>query len=426
LVVAIEPPPAIEEIPTEEEKPSWFAALLDRSGASFRLLGWQQMQKPTTGGLNPDNRILETPRYVSEVEGRLDLFVDFERLSLSAKPRARWTRDQWEDGPRSGESDTDTDTELIEGLARLRLFDSLFFSYGRENLQWGPAQLVNPSNPFFDENGRANPIREIPGMDFVRAVWLPNFNWTISWITNTGRGENDLLTRDWHPSHALKVEYVGYEASGGAMIHGGADFETTLRGYGQWTVNDALLLYGEASVSSGTDVSYPTEGPPPLGLTLESTKSDDADLFLFTVLGGAYTLEIGPTLSFEYVYNGEGYNDQEAEKFFDLFHGVGDLVDRGLASAGTGDLTTGLRLLRRHYAFFQYLQTEIADRFNVILRWTQNLEDQSGLGTGFGEWNLSDRWKLFAFGACGTGGNRDEFGSLIRYLGVLGIELSAF
>ena len=412
--------------PEEGPAPSPLRALRERSTLSLRLLGSRRYQVPTLGSLNPDNRVLDLPRHTTEGEVRVDATLDLDRVLFSAKPRVRLTRDQWGDGPRSGESETDEETLLLEGTARIRLHDTLFVNLGRENLQWGPAQLVNPSNPFFAENGRENPVREIAGMDFVRVVWLPTYSWTVSWIANTGLGEGNLQGRDWHPSQALKVEYVGYEANGGVLVHGGPDHKTSLRAYGRWTASDALLVYAEGSIQKGTEVLYPTDGPAPLGLTLDDTRSDDPALIPFTVLGASYTMELGPTFTMEYAYNGEGYDDGEAGRFFDLAHGAGALIEAGLLEPDPDGAAPGLRLLRRHYLFGQYLHSEIADRFTVLLRWTQNLDDLSGLGTAFLEWNASDRWRLFSFAAYGTGGNRDEFGSAVRWLGLLGIELSAF
>ncbi len=422
VIERVPPPPPPEEAPA----PSPLRALRERSTLSLRLLGSHRYQVPTLGGLNPDNRVLGLPRHTTEGEVRVDATIDLGRLLLSAKPRLRLTRDRWQDGPRSGDSDTDEETLLLEGTARVRLHDTLFVSLGRENLQWGPAQLVNPSNPFFAENGRENPVREIAGMDFVRVVWLPTYSWTVSWIANTGLGQGNLQGRDWHPSQALKVEYVGYEANGGVLVHGGPDHKTSVRAYGRWTASDALLVYAEGSLQKGTDVLYPTEGPPPLGLTLDDTRSSDPAILPFTVVGASYTMELGPTFTLEYAYNGEGYDEGEADRLFDLAHGAGALVEAGLLEPDPDGPAPGLRLLRRHYLFGQYLHSEIADRFTVLLRWTQNLNDLSGLGTAFLEWNASDRWRLFSFTAYGSGGNRDEFGSAVRWLGLLGVELSAF
>jgi len=412
---------------TETEPPPLAGLLADRGRATLRLLGDHRYQRPSLGGLNPDNRVFDLPRQVTEAEARLDLGLNLDRLSLSARPRARWTREQWQDGPEAGRSETAVDVFLLEGLARLRVLDELFISFGRENLQWGPGQFLNPSNPFFAENGRENPVREIPGRDFFRAVFLPSSVWTVSWITDTGPGERDPGGQDWHPSHALKVEAVGREASGGALVHGGPGAETSLRAFGQWTASDALLLYGEASASRGTAVLYPVADPGPLGGHLEAAHRDSAEVFAVALAGAAYTLALGPTLSLEGVWNGEGYGDGQAELFFDLAHRAGGLAAQGFSVPRVaGPSSLGLRLLRRRYLFAQYLQTEIADRLMVTLRWAQNLDDGSALATGFGEWSLSDRWRLFAVGGAGTGGNRDEFGSAVRYSLSLGLELSAF
>lgn len=80
-------------------------------------------------------------------------------------------------------------------------------------------------------------------------------------------------------------------------------------------------------------------------------------------------------------------------------HGARALAAAGLGVPDPDAFSTRLPLLRRNYLFVRYLHTEIARRLNVLLRSTRNLDDQSHLATGFAEWNLSDHWRLFAFGA---------------------------
>lgn len=414
VVIVLTPPPA------QPASTPLLSAVAEATSFTLRGLASHRYQRPSLGGLNPENRLLELPREQSEAELRLDAALDLGWLALSAKPRARWIRTSWRDGDRSGDAETDTDLLLQEGLAQLRLQDALFLSYGRENLQWGPGQLVNPSNPFFADNGRENPVREIPGLDFARAVWLPDANWTVSWITNAGPGEGERQGEPWRPSHALKVEYVGHEGSGGVLGHGGPGQRSSLRGFGQRTLSDALLVYSEGSVSKGSDARYP-DGP-----GLAATRQSDARLYPFALAGTSYTLEWGPTLSCEYVFNGEGYGDNDAERFFDLAQRLGQLASLGLLPPGQAEVGTRLRLLRRNYLFAQYLQTELWDRLTVVFRWAQNLDDQSALPTAYAEWNLGDRWRLFGFGVWGTGGNRDEFGSVVRAAGLLGLEVTAF
>lgn len=408
------------ETAKEAQPPGFWQELSSHARNTFRLLGSERYLQPTLGGLNPDNKVLESPAYTTEVEARPDLALEWDRMSVSAKPRARWTLDSWRHGPESGDSHSDVDLFLLEGLAKVRVSDSAFVSYGRENLQWGPGQFMSPSNPFFAENGRDNPVREIPGMDFVRGVWLPGGGWTASWIADTGPGKYDLAGSDWHPSQAVKVDYVGPEASGAVLYHTGKDESPSVRGYGQWTASDALLAYAEASLSKGTRALYPSDG------RLEATRKNSPNLIPTLLLGGSYTLESGPTLSLEYIYNAEGFNESEADRSFDLAHRFGQAVDQGLIPAGTELPSLRRKLLRKNYLFFQYLQTGIQDKVDIILRWAENVDDRSTLLTGFADCALADRWRLFGFTTWATGGNRDEFGSLIRFQGILGIEFTAF
>ncbi|MBI5446513.1 MAG: hypothetical protein HY900_35520 [Deltaproteobacteria bacterium] len=419
---AAESQPASSEPEVDLDAPR---GLWARTAKTLRLVGSYRYQRPTLGGVNPENALLDVPRQTAEAEARLDLSLELDRLAIFAKPRARWTREHRQDGPSAGRTGADAEVRLNEGAAKLRAVDSLFGSFGRENLQGGPGQLVNPSNPFFAENGRENPVRELPGMDFVRAVWLPASSWTLSWISNTGRGEAELGGREWRPSQAVKLEHVGKEANGGVLLHGGPDDPTSLRAYGQRTASDALLLYAEASASRGTRALYPVRDRGPLGGHLEPLRKGDPTPLLFGLLGGASTLELGPTLSAEYVFNDEGYHRREADLFFDIGARAGRLAAEGLLPRGAAS-SNRLRLLRRHYLFLQYLQTEIANRATLLVRRAQNLDDRSGLTTLFFDYALSDRWRAFGFAAAGDGGNRDEFGSVLRYSASAGLEFSAF
>lgn len=424
LLLVLSPPAAPPAAAAGEPVESRWGWLRPKVTQTLRGLLSERYQVPARTAVDPENRIVDLPRETTEAEARYDLTLEWDAVTLWGKPRARWNRDVWRDGPRDGESDVETDLLLLEGGVKARAGDSLFGSYARENLQWGPAQLLSPSNPFFLENGRANPVREIPGMDFARLVWLPAPGWTASWISNTGRGEAELGGLDWHPSHALKVDYLGFEASGSLLAYGGPDAASSLRGYGQWTVSDALLVHGEFSLSKGTRRPYPVSDAGPLGGHLEASREHDEAVLPVLLAGAAYTFEVGPTVTLEYVFNGEGYHDSEADAYFDLAHRLGAAVSAGLLPPPR-DLDTSARLLRRHYLFAQYVQTEIFDRLSVTLRWTQNLDDRSALATGFAEYSLSDRWRLFGFGAGGTGGNRDEYGSVLRWMATAGVEFSA-
>src|SRR5262247_1115477 len=105
-----------------------------RRGFSSRisLLGFGIAAQPVDSSLNPNN-ILEIPRYQIELDFRPDLYLNLHQLELSVKPRLELGWSKWEDGVRQGDSTTDTEVFVQEWLARYRLIDQLFVSYGREN-----------------------------------------------------------------------------------------------------------------------------------------------------------------------------------------------------------------------------------------------------------------------------------------------------
>ena len=134
----------------------------------------------------------------------------FRALEFGVSPRFNLTWEKWEEGQKKGDTDTQFDAYVNYWIARYMLSEELFASYGRENLQWGPSYLLSVSNPFNKANGRNNPKIEVPGLDFARAVWIPSYKWTVSFIANTGEGAADFVG-EFDRAYAFKIDYTGSE-----------------------------------------------------------------------------------------------------------------------------------------------------------------------------------------------------------------------
>jgi hypothetical protein len=341
--------------------------------ARINLQGFGVVQQPVDSRLNPNNA-LEIPRYQAELELRPDLNLDFRRLELSVKPRftLRWR--QWEDGVRQGDSETDTELFVNEWLARYRVTNQLFVSYGRENLQWGPSYLLSPSNPFNPNNGQNTPRLEVPGLDYGRVVWIPGYAWSISFIANLNEGRLDLL-RDFHRTYALKLDYTGEGKYFSLIPSYREDDEFRLGFFAGWTVSDALLLHIEGSLSDTID---------------------DSEI----LVGGSYTLARGPTIVVEFFHNGNGCTLGRIDLCF----------APGLGNADPADI-----LIRQNYLLVQYVHTRIRDIMNLSIRWIRNLDDDSNRIIGVFNYEISAHVQLFVIGNIGVGDEDTEFGSLLDY-----------
>ena len=346
--------------------------------ASLKILSHGTYQGVADSNQNPDNDFLRVPRFLADLDIRPDFYLQFRRLELCVKPRMHLQCSAWEDGPREGDREWEDDWAINEWLARLMVTGTLFASYGRENLQWGPSYLFSPSNPFFEDNGRMNPKMEVPGMDFARLVWVPSMTWTVSLIANTGQGRQEFETRKFKKSYAVKIDYTGTEGYTGLILSHREKDRHRIGAYGCWTATDALLLYTDMGFSRGIAVLYPVEDKrSPFTVSMKAVDEESSSWEGTVLIGGSYTFLAGPTITLEYLYNGAGYTDKEAEQYYGLRDAARNVYEdntplAGLARMAFGQtVDPGTRFLRRNYAVFQYRQNDIRDVLMNVERFTR-------------------------------------------------------
>lgn len=337
--------------------------------------------------LNFDNR-LELPRYSLVSDFRPDFAFSHSWLNLQIKPRLNLTWDRCEDGLCDGEEKTDKDSYVNEWLIRIEPLDSLFFSYGRENLQWGPSFLLSPSNPFYTSNGRNNPKMEVPGADYGRVVWAPNMRWTGSFIVNTDEGRQVTIEgrripfdEEFNKTYALKFDYTADKGYFSLILSKRESMDDQVGFFASWNINDAIVVY---------------------------TEENFLDANLEALIGGSYTFENGAILNAEYFHNGSGESD-------------GNIIELLLAGKGPD---SRLMLSYKNYLLLQYYYRDMFDRWNILFRGTINLDDSSAIVLSQFEYNLGDNVQLFANGTLYEGSDTDEFGVLLEYRGMVGLEFT--
>lgn len=426
--IATELNSAVEGLEETESAGTWKDLLSEDLAYSLRMLIYGTYEKVADSYQNPNNDFFQIPRYRAKFELRPDIYLNFQQVDLSAKPRMTYEWLKWEDGVRKGDTDWDDEWFINEWLARVRVTENLFVSYGRENLQWGPSFLLSPSNPFFADNGRSNPKRELSGMDFARLVWLQGMSWTLSLIANLDEGRQTFPFSEFNKTYALKVDYSGQEGYTSLILSHMESDGNRLGGFAGWTASDALLLHGEGVIERGTNALYPKTADNPFGATMEVIDDDDSSLKGTVLVGGSYTLALGPTLSVEYVYNGPGYSDDQADEYSRLRRKASDGFDIASSIQGLSLLTLGqtadtrLRLLRRNYVMFQYSHNDIKNALNLMFRWTQNIDDGSGQFVSLVDYLVGDHTQLFFVGTLNSGGGNTEFGGILDHQFVIGLD----
>jgi hypothetical protein len=352
------------------------------------------------------NRVAQVADDSLNLEFRPDLDLSGDSLSTTLRPRFI----------ASAQSDAQhSEAWLNEGWLRWRPVAGASLQAGREVLLWGPSAFWNPSNPFFRNNNKENPKREIIGHDFLRGRWQASEALSVSLISQLGPGHKpDTHAISARRRDAIKLDWIGSEASAAALVSAEPGKSLGWQGWAQWTASDALIVYGEAA----------WQRPQPY-LQLQSDgktwqRSDSHPYGLNAVLGAAYTFESNWTLNTEFWRNAAGLNDAESDA---LAASMATLATR-TDPAAKGQLANLIQVsdpMSRHYVGLQLVNGGDA-KTGWTLRYKHNLDDGSGEAFVMIRHDIGDRLQLWGNIMQRHGSHGDEYGRWVRSSAMLGLS----
>jgi hypothetical protein len=373
---------------------------------------------------NPDNQIAKLPQTQGEIDPRVDLTLKVDPCYLQLKPRAFFV---WQGSTPGAGARVSTDAYLNEGRLSCEMPGNINLEVGRGVLLWGSAILLSPSNPFFAETGRTDPVREQLGRDMVRASAQITPSWSVEGISNFHVDTRDTTKAYFSPVTALKVNWTGDSVSASALVSHRDNGVDRFGAYGTWTVSDALLLYGDASAGQGRNALFAEQqATAPAGWTLSQNQTRDSAWRVSALLGASYTLLSGWTQTLELLYNGDGYTSGERRAYQSAIRSGNTALARGDAAAA-GLLGQALNpqqsLLGQRYALIQLGRTDLFNRLDVTLRYIQAFDTPLGGNLALSlTYKLSPSAELFAFGQWNVGNPQSEFLQLYRYSVISGLR----
>ncbi|MGE5758642.1 MAG: hypothetical protein ACM3W8_07225, partial [Sideroxydans sp.] len=118
--------------------------------------------------LNPGNQVAGLPQRSDTAELRLNFKAENETVRLTARPIGllRETHNAFGAQQRN-------EGYFSLWQVRVRAAESWNVAAGRDVLNWGAGQFRSPSSPFYFDNGRTDPLRELVGMDVLKLSWTP-------------------------------------------------------------------------------------------------------------------------------------------------------------------------------------------------------------------------------------------------------------
>jgi hypothetical protein len=353
--------------------------------------------------LNPYNRIAQLPQRSDIAELRLNFKAENDAVRVTARPigLVRET---------SNAFGTQQHGEGYFSLWQVRVNAATGWNaaVGRDVLNWGAGQFRSPSSPFYFDNGRTDPMRELVGMDVVKLSWTPDMQngTTLARIVRSGYGaaQPDAWRDSWLAKFDRRADALAWGLVTVKAPHLGAFYGA----HGQYTASDALMLYGEFGSSVlPVALQSPADATQPYAVQSPSSRASAL------LLGSSYTFENGTSLNTEYLHDGHGYTSEEERSYF----------RRATTQFG---LPLGLmpRLLGRNYLHVVWQANMMSETGYWRLMYTRNFTDNGNELAAYGETTLTTRLSIYGLALLPVGNARQEFSMLFARSITVGLKVA--
>lgn len=378
-----------------------------RSSWDGTLYGYANSMTLRSGSvLNPANQIANLPTRTEAGEVRMTIKAESEAVRFTARPILA-TRNQHKTLGTTQKSEA----YLSQWQVRVRAAEDWNVAGGREVMNWGAAQFRSPSSPFYFDNGRSDPMRELVGMDAVKLTWTPDMqrSFTLARVVGTGRVASGVDA--WRNTWLLKADQRGDGYAVGVVAAKAASHTAFYGAHGQYAPGDEILIYGEIGSSERLNaLQSPADATQPFGVLPSSPRRN-------TLLAGAtYTLSDGQSLTAEYLRDNHGYTPAQEAAYFLRAASAPALAGQALGMAP--------RLLGRDYLHLVWQSNLMeSDGFWRVMV-THSLTDGGTELGAYGETTLHERASGFLTATVTGGTPRQEASSLFTRTATLGVKVA--
>jgi hypothetical protein len=294
---------------------------------------------------------------------------------------------------------------------------------GVQNFQWGPAELLSPSNPIFHFDQRQRWFfYQQRGQGLARWNWNLSSNWTVSAVSEFFQSSQETFIENekFQPSGLLKTEFRGDSGQNYLGLTGGVTptQHPFVGEYFAYYLSDAFSFYADARQTQGDNAYRPVLQP--TGFELQQTQKKSNQVQTFSAAGFRY--EGRADFRIEYIFNEAGLTKTQWQQ---------TLLALALQSPfrlanqkkfdRSGHEILGTNLL--------YLSLRVPDlgksqAYAVFLRNLHSLDDNSGDVQFSLERAFGNSLTIYAEATTFYGAPDSYFGSTIDWEGLLGVKWS--
>jgi hypothetical protein len=355
--------------------------------------------------------VLEVPTWLNTLELRPDIQFSGVNHSLVIRSRHFLQAKTIEySNPDEEVNESDAHSDLSDLFFSSNWANSFSTTVGLQNYQWGPAEILSPSNPFFHfASDQRSFFYKEKGRVLLRANWTPDpqqAHWSIVGMYEPIDNQTRFWTADkeFKPKSAMKIEYQFENPANSIAVVGGQgeDQRGFVGEYATFSPVEGFSVYLDAQHRSGRSNYVPEANA--LGF-YDLVDSQDDRTFTLAVFG--FRWEGRVDFRQEFIINEAGYDPIEwpQAKASALTASPNVLLNAKRFAA------PGLELRTQTYSYTSLRVPDVGPSKNASLsaRWLSSMEhDSSVLQLNF-EYNWNDRTVLSVEGLQFMGNPSGEF-----------------
>lgn len=368
-------------------------------------------QGPVDSDYNPKNEVGRIPDTTFETDLRptFNWELDNHRFKLDPRVITQVTQVEYRDEKHQSDK---TEAFLNEAYYQTNIGDHQL-AFGIQNYQWGPAEMLSPTNPMFRfQFAQRSLFFQQRGRNIARWNWQMGPDWNLVSMVELTKNGSALPKEDqkFHQNGVMKLERaLGVSSDYLGVVAGITPYQENFVGeYFAMNFTDEFSVYFDARHQKGSKNFYPQDNA-----FLEFNEREK-NRGVKTLANMGIRHEARVDVRLEYIYNGVGLNDSDWDKARASLTTLGPFTRENFKRFFRGGRDD---LQRQHYGYASMRIPDIGGKneYTFFLRHFQSLADNSSSSQIQMDRITGESFNVYFEASYYNGSKTSEFGSLLKH-----------
>ena len=360
---------------------------------------------------NPDNQVAKIPDNTFETDLRptFNWELDNHRFKIDPRMITQVTQAEYRDEKHT----TDKTEAFLNEINYQGNYGDHQIVLGIQNYQWGPAEMLSPTNPIFRfQFEQRSLFFQQRGRNLIRWNWQITPEWNMVSMVEVSKNGSELPKEDqkFQPNGLVKIERALSKSSDyiGVVVGKTPYREGFFGEYFAMNFTDEFSAYFDARHQLGSKNFFPTDN------SFEKFDEREKNGGVKTLANFGIRHEARLDFRLEYIYNGVGLNNTDWKRARDSLVTLGPNLRENFKRFYRGGRDD---LQRQHYGYASLRVPDIGakNEYTLFMRHFHSIADSSSSTQFQMDRITAESFNVYFEASLYNGSKTSEFGSLLRH-----------